>query len=188
MRSGAGVAIRQEIAADFPAIDRVVREAFGSQVQVNLVHGIRDSENYVPELALVAERNGKIIGHTMLSYIGLEDAGERRHRVLSLSPLAVVPQAQKQGVGSALIVAAIRRADARGEPLIVLEGSPEYYPRFGFKFAPNYGISIDLPTWAPKESAMVYPLSAYDPDVKGHVAYPPAFHLAARGSDAADPA
>jgi putative acetyltransferase len=180
------VAIRQEIAADFPAIDTVVREAFGSQVEVDLVHGIRASENYVPELALVAERDRKIIGHTMLSYIALDDAGQRRHRVLSLSPLAVSPDAQKQGIGSALIAEAVRRADARGEPLIVLEGSPDYYPRFGFKYAPNYGISIDLPSWARKEAAMVYPLSAYDPDVKGHVVYPPAFHPAAEGSDADD--
>jgi putative acetyltransferase len=180
------LAIRPETAADFRAIDTVVQEAFGSRVEVDLVHGIRGSQNYVPELALVAERDGKIIGHTMLSYVALDDAGQRRHRVLSLSPLAVLPDAQQQGIGSALIAEAVRRADERAEPLIVLEGSPEYYARFGFKYAPTYGISIDLPSWARKESAMVYPLSAYGPHVKGHVVYPPAFHPAAHASDADD--
>ena len=73
------------------------------------------------------------------------------------------------------------RADALGEPLVVLEGSPRYYPRFGFLPAVDHGISIDLPSWAPPEAAMVRRLAAYSPEVRGHVDYPP--HFAAVSQD-----
>ena len=113
----------------------------------------------------------------MLSYVQLAD-GETRHRVLSLSPLAVAPAVQHQGVGSALVPAALAAAEARGEPLVVLEGSPVYYGRFGFVDCRPFGITIDLPEWAPREAGQVYRLSGYDPAVRGHVVYPPAFALA----------
>jgi putative acetyltransferase len=57
-------------------------------------------------------------------------------------------------------------------PPVVLEGSPRYYGRLGFKFAPEHGISIDLPDWA-REGAQVYLLSSYDPRIRGRVEYPP---------------
>ncbi|MGW5237611.1 hypothetical protein ACWEOW_01620 [Monashia sp. NPDC004114] len=57
---------------------------------------------------------------------------------------------------------------------MVLEGSPRYYGRLGFTFAPAHGITIDLPGWAPREAAQVYRLSRYDPEFRGRVEYPPA--------------
>jgi putative acetyltransferase len=59
--------------------------------------------------------------------------------------------------------------------VVVLEGSPAYYPRFGFRRADELGITIDLPDWAPAEAAMVLPLSGYYPAVRGKLEYPPAF-------------
>jgi predicted N-acetyltransferase YhbS len=93
-----------------------------------------------------------------------------------LSPVSVAPDAQRQGVGTALIRAAIDKADRRGEPLIVLEGDPRYYRRFGFRQARELGVVIRLPDWA-AEGAMVLPLSGYHASVRGEVAYPPAFDL-----------
>jgi putative acetyltransferase len=114
----------------------------------------------------------------MLSYVELED-GDRMHRVLTMSPVSVVPSAQRRGIGGRLIRAAIERADERGEPLIVLEGSPRYYPRFGFRYSKPFGITIDLPSWAPKEASMVLPLTRYRPDIRGRVVYPPPFDVVA---------
>jgi putative acetyltransferase len=68
----------------------------------------------------------------------------------------------------------VAEADRRGEPVVVLEGDPRYYGRLGFLFAPDHGIHIDLPDWAPPEAAQVCPLSSYDPQVRGRVEYPPA--------------
>src|SRR5687767_14110600 len=110
----------------------------------------------------------------MLSYVELED-GARHHRVPSLSPLGVLPDVQQQGIGTALVGAALARAEEHGEPLVVLEGSPLYYSRVGFEPAARFGITIDLPSWAPPDAAQVHRLSRYEPNIKGHVVYPPAF-------------
>jgi len=58
---------------------------------------------------------------------------------------------------------------------VTLEGSPRYYPRFGFRPAGDYDVRIDLPDWAPPEAAMVFPLPAYRREVRGRVDYPAAF-------------
>ena len=166
--------VRLEKQNDFPTIDEVVRAAFESVVERELVRLTRGSPNYVPELAFVAEVDGCVVGHVMLSYVELDD-GVDRHRVLSLAPLAVAPEFQRRGIGGTLIRAALEAADRRGEPLVVLEGSPTYYPRFGFRPAGDFGISIDLPSWAPPDAAQVFPLTNHDPRIRGHVIYPPAF-------------
>jgi putative acetyltransferase len=114
----------------------------------------------------------------MLSYVDLVD-GDARHRVLTLSPLSVVPGSQRRGIGSALVTAAIEKADERREPLIMLEGHPDYYTRFGFRPSRQLGITVPLPDWAPDEAGMVRPLSAYDPSIRGKIVYPPAFDVVA---------
>jgi putative acetyltransferase len=180
-------AIRVESPDDYPAVRQVVCEAFGRKARspakpgwgetvAHLVVRIRSSPNYVRELALVAVAGDRLIGHVMLSYVALVDADARR-QVLTLSPVSVAPEAQRQGIGAALITAAIEKADRQGEPLIVLEGSPRYYLRFGFQPASGFGITIRLPDWAPEEAAMVLPLSGYDSGVRGEVVYPSAFDL-----------
>jgi putative acetyltransferase len=125
------VEIRPERPEDNNAIARVVGDAFGGDVEVRLVEAIRASENYVPDFALVAVEGDDVIGHVMLSYVTLAD-DDVTHRILSLSPLAVAPDRQRVGVGSALVHEALAQADASGEPLVVLEGSPDYYGRLGF--------------------------------------------------------
>jgi hypothetical protein len=67
------------------------------------------------------------------------------------------------------------RADSRGESLVVLEGNPEFYGRLGFEHSVPCGIHIALPSWARPEAAQVLRLSNYDPSIRGHVSYPPAF-------------
>ena len=65
--------------------------------------------------------------------------------------------------------------DAAGAPLIVLEGDPAYYSRFGFEHSVPLGITMRLPEWASPEAAQVLRLGAYEPSVRGAVVYPPAF-------------
>jgi predicted N-acetyltransferase YhbS len=80
--------VRPETPADFGEIAAVVEAAFGKTNEVAIIQAIRDSDGYVPELALVAEDEGRVVGHTMLSRVGLE-GGNRR--LLQLAPMAVVP-------------------------------------------------------------------------------------------------
>lgn len=169
--------IRPESHDDLDAIRQVVSAAFGSEVEARLVDRIRASAEYVPEMALVAEVDGEIVGHVMVSYAVMRnDDGDRRISVLS--PLAVLPEFQRTGIGSALVRASLAVAEAHGEPLVILEGSPAYYGRFGFEHSSRYGIEIPLPDWAPPRSGQVMPLIAFDPDdptLGGKVVYPAAF-------------
>ncbi|HUF33258.1 MAG TPA: N-acetyltransferase [Acidimicrobiales bacterium] len=169
-----GLTIRPERHDDHEVIAEVVAAAFGSPAEAALVEAIRASPNAVPELALVAELDGEVVGHTMISYVTLEGRGARR-LIPSLAPLAVAPPHQGRGIGSALVREVMARADAAGEPLVVLEGSPAFYGRLGFEHSVPLGIEIDLPSWAPPEAAQVMRLRAYDSAIRGRVVYPPAF-------------
>lgn len=169
------VTIRAEGPKDTREIADVVSGAFGSPTEARLVEAIRASENFIPELSLVAEHDGHVVGHVMISFVTLHD-DHTRHRIATLSPLAVAPDIQGQGIGSALVREVTARADALREPLVVLEGSPAFYGRLGFEHAALYGIHITLPSWAPAEAAQVLRLGTYDPTIRGQVVYPPAFN------------
>ncbi|MGW8567166.1 GNAT family N-acetyltransferase [Isoptericola sp. NPDC055881] len=127
-----GVVLRAERAADVPAVEAVVREAFGDEGArvVRLVRALRESLAW-RDLSFVAERDGQVVGHVLLTGSWL-DAPRRLVDVLVLSPLAVSPGAQGGGVGSALVRHALDRTAGRPEPLVFLEGHPGFYPRFGF--------------------------------------------------------
>ena len=174
--------VRPEAVDDHGAVARVVAEAFRSEAHARLVEAIRASPGYVPELALVAERGGRVVGHVMVSMVRLRAADGSERPVPSLSPLAVAPAEQGRGVGSALVRAVTAATERRGEALVVLEGDPRYYGRFGFVPAAAHGIRIDLPSWAPPEAAQVLVLGEGAPLPTGRVVYPPAFDLVADDS------
>ena len=104
-----------------------------------IVEKLRPSDAYIPELSLVAELDGEVVGHVILSRARLGD-GE----ALALGPIGVAPQHQRRGVGSALMHAAIDRARQLGHGVVLLLGHPEYYPRFGFVHAPTLGMTHDV--------------------------------------------
>jgi putative acetyltransferase len=170
------VLIRQEGPDDYQAIDDVVAKAFGRPNEAELVRLLRESEYYVPELSLVAEDGGEIVGHIMLSYADLD--GDGPPRILSLAPLAVKPGRQRDGIGIALTRTALDAADERGEPLVIVLGHADYYPRFGFETARRHGIEPPDPN-IPDEVFMVARLRAYDPRIRGRAVYPPAFDVTA---------
>jgi putative acetyltransferase len=123
--------IRPETPADFEAIDRLQLAAFDDPQLPPLIAAIRASENYLPELALVAELDGEVVGQIMVSRLPLITASGAVE-ILVLSPLGVAPASQNRGIGAALTRAALAIADQRPEPLMVVQGHPDYYPRFGF--------------------------------------------------------
>lgn len=163
--------IRPEGPEDYAEIGEVVTAAFrghGPQV-ATFVERIRASENYVADFALVAVDDSGVTGHVMLSFVGIE--GGAREQLLVLTPMSVRPDRQLQGVGRGLIDEVLARAEAAGEPAVLLEGIPAYYPRFGFEPAGAHGFEHPNPQMLP-EAFMVKRLSAWDPSFAGRVVYP----------------
>lgn len=175
--------IEPERPSDHAAVRTVVGAAFADEpAVVDLVELIRASPEYVPSLALVARVDDEVAGFVMVSRAELVSDSGSRYRVLTLSPLAVAPAMQGRGIGSALVPAALDAAERLGgEQLVVLEGSPRYYPRFGFRDSRSFGIQLPLPESVPAEAGMVFPLSAYDGQARGQVVYPPAFAVVSAG-------
>lgn len=171
----ADVVIETEQPCDVASVDYVVRRAFRDHVEVgDMVAAVRRSPRYEPSLTFVARSAETVVGFVMLSRVDVVDDDSTRHEVLSLTPLAVAPDQQRQGIGSALVCTAVAAADARGDQVVVLEGSPRFYGRLGFTYAPDHGITLDLPDWAPREAAQVYLLTSWDATIRGRVEYPPA--------------
>jgi putative acetyltransferase len=162
--------LRPESERDYAAVAEVTAAAFGKQDEARLVEAIRRSEEFVPELTLVAEDDGRIVGHVMYSYSALEGSTTG---LLQLSPLSVTPDRQGEGIGAALTRESLRLADARGEPLVLVLGHPTYYPRFGFRPASTLGLLAPNPEWS--TAFMAVPLSAYDPSLRGRVTFAPPF-------------
>jgi putative acetyltransferase len=166
--------IRPERDADRAAVAEVVRAAFGRDEVVSFVEHIRASEEFVPELALVAEDSSGVIAHLLLSLVGVE--GGSRPRILNLTPMSVRPDRQGVGVGSRLIWEALGRAEEAGEPAVMVEGIASYYPRFGFERASALGFVVPHPK-IPDEAFMVKRLPGYSPDLAGRIVYPAAFDV-----------
>jgi putative acetyltransferase len=168
------VVIRPEREEDHPAIAEVVRAAFvGHPDEVAaFVERIRASDQFIPELALVAEDSTGVIAHVMLSWVRVE--GGSRPRILNLTPMSVRPDRQRIGVGSRLIREALRRAEDAGEPAVMVEGIPAYYPRFGFERATVLGFGSPHPK-IPDEAFMLKRLAGYSADLAGRIVYPPSF-------------
>lgn len=177
-----GFSIRPETSGDHAAIDVVATSAFGSQALAKLVRDIRCSPQYDPRLALLAEIDDdhsdtgrRVIGHVMISGCTVQhDTGDITATWM-LSPLAVVPDAQKRGVGAALVTESLRRAQQADVGAVLLEGDPAFYGRFGFEAASDYGITLPLPEWAPLEAGQIRWLGPPDPSLRGRVVYPSAF-------------
>ncbi|GAA5122750.1 N-acetyltransferase [Haloechinothrix salitolerans] len=163
--------IRRETSADVDAISAVHAAAFASSehpdqvpVEVGLVGALRDGDAWLPELSLVAERKGAVAGHVVCTraHVGATP-------VLALGPIGVLPEAQGEGIGAALMHAVLGGADAFGEPLVGLLGHLDYYPRFGFGLADRYGITPPIPEWA--SHFQVRTLATYQPSIRGEFAY-----------------
>ena len=168
-----GLVVRPEQPGDFDGVRRTVQLAFGRVNEADLVERVRESDYYVPELALVAEREGEVVGHALFSYVELR-ARESSLAVLSLAPLAVRPDAQHKGTGVALVERGLAAAETRREPLVVVLGNPRYYTRFGFEPARPHGIEPP-PPGVPDEVFLVKLLPGYDGRQCGQVVYPPSF-------------
>jgi putative acetyltransferase len=164
--------IRRELPGDETAIVEVHADAFASlypgsnPVEPDLVVRLRRSDAWLPTLSLVAVVDGVVVGHVCCTRGALLPGP---HPALGLGPLGVRERHKGSGVGSALMHAVIGAADALDEPLIILLGHPDYYPRFGFRPAADLGIEPEDADWAPAFQAR--PLTRHRPEMHGLFRY-----------------
>jgi len=169
--------IRPETEEDLTKITEVNDLAFGQKNEGILVERLRKTDSFISELSLVAELEGKIVGHILFYPVTIRSA-DSEFLSLSLGPMAVIPELQRLGIGSQLVSEGLQAAKRLGHRSVIVLGHPEYYPRFGFKPASRW--NIKAPFDAPDEAFMALELVAGElKDKGGTVEYPEEFTDAA---------
>jgi len=164
------ISIRQETSDDYAAVYALTEAAFRETEHADgdeqeIAEKLRQKAGYHPELSLVAELQGEVVGHILFAEVSI---GE--YPALCLGIVSVLPDVQGQGIGGALIRAGHEAAQRLGFSLSVLVGHADYYPRFGYEPAEQYGILF--PFAAPEECKMVKFLDERGKSVQGMAVFP----------------
>lgn len=175
MKQNLDIQIRQEWREDYQQIRELVRDAYAladhsDGDEHNLIGRIRHSPDYIPELSLVAVAGDTILGHIMFSRLSVGQT-----EALALAPLSVKTGWQRKGIGKLLVTAGHRLAREMGYSCSVVLGDPDYYSKFGYEKASDYGIFA--PFDVPDEYYMVCGLDENCGIPKGRVRYSDAFGL-----------
>lgn len=163
--------IRPEEEADRAAVRRVAVAAFGDEGE--LIASLLEALEGDRRLSLVAEQDGEVVGHVLLSRSWV-DAREELVEVLVLSPVSVSPERQGEGIGGALVRASLEAADAEGWSAVFLEGGPGFYGRHGFERASAHGF-VRPSVRIPDPACQVALLRSHEPWMVGALVYCDAF-------------
>lgn len=142
---GMSIIIRNEKEKDYRIVEELTRETFWNLYVPGcsehfILHNLRNSADFIPELDFIAEKEGQIIGHIVYNRVKIKDTQGVGKEVISFGPVSVLPGFQKQGIGRALINYTIGIAKDMGYPAICIYGDPRYYSRFGFRCGERYDI------------------------------------------------
>ncbi|MCQ2977253.1 MAG: N-acetyltransferase [archaeon] len=151
--------IRKETKKDIPDVYKVITESFKSQEfsnqeEVNLVKNLRRTDDFIPNLSIVAEVSGKIVAYILFSKLKFERNDGNMDNILTLAPVCVSPHMQNKGIGSKLIREGHNIAKNMGFKGILVVGHKNYYPKFGYSSIVNYNISLNMDI--PTDVAMLY--------------------------------
>jgi putative acetyltransferase len=155
--------VRDESPRDWKAVYQVVSSVFGQSAEAELVEELREAGDTA--VSLVADEDGQIVGHVLLSKM------DAPFPALALAPVSVIPAKQRSGIGSALVKSAVNRARNEGWAAIFVLGDPNYYERFGFDREAAAGFTS--PYAGPH--FMVLKLSPSLPATTGELRHAPAF-------------
>lgn len=167
--------IRQETEKDYDEVYNVIKTAFETAKhkdgnEQDLVAQLRKSNNFIPELSLVAVQDNKIVGHILFTKVKIGEYEE-----LALAPLSVLPEYQRQGIGKKLIEIGHKKAKELGYHYSVVLGSKTYYPKSGYIPASKYGIKA--PFEVQNENYMAIKLNNIDKEITGIVKYAKEFRI-----------
>jgi putative acetyltransferase len=163
------VTVRAETPADALAVRAVNERAFGGALEADIVAAVREA---VDSISLVAVLREQIVGHILFTPVRIDPPTSAR--VAGLAPMAVSPDAQRRGIGSALVRAGLEECRREGYGAVVVLGHPDYYPRFGFRQADHWRLACEYD--APPEAFMALELEPGVLDA-GTVIYRPEFSI-----------
>lgn len=140
--------IRNETADDFGTVENITRNAFWN---VNfpgcdehyLAHILRGHKDFIPELDLVAELDGRVIGNIMYTKAALVDENGAEKEILTFGPVCIAPEFQRRGYGKGLIEFSFERAEKMGYEAAVIFGHPGNYISLGFKSCKKYNVCLE---------------------------------------------
>ncbi|MBS7255950.1 GNAT family N-acetyltransferase [Flavobacterium branchiicola] len=172
------IKLRQENKEDYKSVFQLIEKAFEKEEYSDhreqfLVERLRDSNAFIPELSIIAEVEGKIVGHILFTKLEIKNQSQS-FQSLALAPVSVLPEFQGKGIGSKLILHGHDVAKKLGYKSVILLGHQDYYPRFGYELCEKH--DIKMPFEVPAENCMVIALIKDGlKDVRGEVVYPKAF-------------
>ena len=152
--------------SDTPDVLFVERAAFGRDDEAELVQALLRDPTAQPRLSLLAREGDRPVGHVLFTAARVEDASYPGSMAI-LAPLAVLPDAQRRGIGRALVERGLELLRRAGIDLVFVLGHPDYYPRLGFEPAGRLGLSAPFPI--PDENADAWMVQALQPNVIGSV-------------------
>lgn len=175
MKAVPDLSVRPELPGDEPSVTALLRKAFGGEVPAALAKRLRSDGLHVPALTGVAWQGSRLVGSLMISRVQVS-VGGASFDALNLTPFAVEPASQGRGIGRALMTWALAAAEETPYPLVLLEGDPAHYARYGFERSTEHGIARPSER-IPEPAFQVRLLPAYRPDLhRGVAVYPSAFH------------
>lgn len=149
-----GIVIRREAPADYRTVENLIRESFWNVYRPGclehfVIHRLRGDPAFVPELDLVMEKDGRIIGQNMFMRAVIRADDGREIPIMTMGPICVAPELKRQGYGKLLLDESLERAAALGCGALCFEGNILFYGKSGFTYASNFGIRYhDLPEGA----------------------------------------
>ncbi|MGK7896215.1 MAG: GNAT family N-acetyltransferase [Xenococcus sp. (in: cyanobacteria)] len=158
--------IREATDLDLKDVLEVERLAFGRDEEAELVRDLLNDPSAQPILSLLAFKDDLAVGHILFTTAHLTNK-QNTIAIAILAPLAIVPDFQKQGIGSKLIKRGLQLLSRSGVALVFVLGHPEYYPRHGFKPAGCLGLEAPYPI--PQEHSDAWMVQALRPSVIGSV-------------------
>lgn len=137
--------IRLERPQEQRAVENVVREAFWNVYRPGclehyVMHRLREDDDFIPALDFVIERDGRLIGQAMCMKASILKDDGTALPILTVGPIGIVPECQRQGYGKALLDYALTKATEMGFGAVCFEGNIDFYSHCGFTYASEYGI------------------------------------------------
>jgi putative acetyltransferase len=149
--------------SDLDTVLSVEQAAFGADEEANLVRELLGDASAKPVVSLLAFQENRAVGHILFTKVRLEPEAPLSMSILA--PLAVVPDAQKQGVGGKLIEYGLHVLAQSGVHLVFVLGYPTYYARYGFQPAGKLGLYAPYPI--PEKNANAWMVRALRPETIG---------------------